>query len=82
MTLQNIRSQIDAIDRELLHLLQQRVKLALQARTHKATAHDPAREKEVETTWLKESEHLGLDARKLKAVLDTIVDLTRSAQQP
>lgn len=82
MTLPNIRRQIDAIDLELLHLLEQRVQLALQAREHKPKAHDPEREKEVGTTWLKESERLGLDARKIKAVLDAIVDLTRCAQEP
>lgn len=82
MSLSDIRRQIDAIDLELLHLMEQRIQLALQAREHKPKAHDPAREQEVQAAWSKEAEQLGLDARKVKAVLDAITDLTRSAQRP
>ena len=45
MKLQEIRKQIDRIDRELLVLLQERMGLALRSKKFKKTIADPAREK-------------------------------------
>jgi len=47
MTLDRIRQDIDAIDAEILSLLDRRFRLALRTRAFKALERDPSREREI-----------------------------------
>lgn len=82
MTLLHLRSQIDLLDQELLGLLAKRVALARETRALKTNARDAKREDDLRTQWRKGAEALGLDAKKTEAVLDAVIDLSHSAQQP
>ena len=82
MSLHDIRSQIDTIDDEILHLLADRVALACKTRSFKTSARDPKREEEIHDLWHHKAEELDLDAEKTDAILNAVIDLTRSAQKP
>jgi len=73
MKLNEIRKQIDKIDRELLVLLQERMGMALRSRKFKETVSDPAREEDV----LARVERMNLDLVERsfsRQLLKTIID--------
>ncbi len=82
MSLHDIRSQIDAIDDEILHLLADRVALARKTRSFKGSARDPKREEEIHDTWHQKADELDLDPEKTDVILQGVIDLSRSVQKP
>ena len=79
MKLQQIRTQIDRIDRELLVLLQERMGLALRSKKFKKTIADPAREKEM----LARIERMNLDLLERsfqQQLLKTIISESKRLQ--
>jgi len=80
MKLDEIRSKIDKIDRELLVLLQERMGLALRSRKFKAAVSDPAREEAL----LSRAERLNLDLVErsfTRQLLETIIQESKRLQE-
>ncbi len=80
MRLQEIRKQIDRIDRELLVLLQERMGLALQSKKFKKAIADPAREKDM----LAGIERMNLDLIERsfqRQLLKTIINESKRLQE-
>jgi prephenate dehydratase/chorismate mutase len=79
MKLDEIRSKIDKIDRELLVLLQERMGLALRSKKFKSQTEDPAREAEL----LSRAERLNLDLVEstfTRQILETIIQESKRLQ--
>ena len=80
MKLNEIRNQIDKIDRELLVLLQERMGLALRSRKFKKTVADPEREEDM----LARIERMNLDLVERsfsRQLLKTIIEESRRLQE-
>lgn len=80
MKLDDIRSKIDKIDRELLVLLQERMGLALRSKKFKAEIGDPDRE----TDMLSRAERLNLDLVEsafTRQILETIIQESKRLQE-
>jgi prephenate dehydratase/chorismate mutase len=80
MKLQDIRKQIDRIDRELLVLLQERMGLALRSKKFKKTIADPDREKDM----LARIEQMNLDLLERsfqRQLLKTIISESKRLQE-
>jgi prephenate dehydratase len=80
MKLDEIRSKIDKIDRELLVLLQERMGLALRSKKFKANINDPAREEDL----LARAERLNLDLVErsfTRQLLETIIQESKRLQE-
>ncbi len=80
MKLEEIRSRIDKIDRELLVILQERMGLALRSNKFKKTVSDPEREK----TMLAQIERMNLDLIEgsfSKQLLQTIITESKRLQK-
>ncbi len=80
MKLDEIRSKIDKIDRELLVLLQERMGLALRSKKFKTNINDPAREKDL----LARAERLNLDLVErsfTRQLLETIIQESKRLQE-
>ncbi|MGD9018230.1 MAG: prephenate dehydratase [Desulfobacterales bacterium] len=79
MKLDEIRTKIDKIDRELLVLLQERMGLALRSKKFKEQTHDATREEEL----LARAERLNLDLVEssfTRQILETIIQESRRLQ--
>ena len=80
MKLEEIRSKIDKIDRELLVLLQERMGLALRSKKFKKTVSDPTREEEV----MSRIERLNLDLIErsfTRRLIKTIIEESKRLQE-
>ena len=80
MKLNEIRKQIDKIDRELLVLLQERMGMALRSRKFKETVSDPEREEDV----MARVERMNLDLVERsfsRQLLKTIIDESKRLQE-
>jgi len=80
MKLEEIRTKIDKIDRELLVLLQERMGLALRTKKFKESVSDPAREADL----LARAERMALDLVErsfTRHLLKTIIDESKRLQQ-
>ena len=80
MKLNEIRSKIDHIDRELLVLLQERMGLALRSKKFKAAISDPRREEDL----LARAERLNLDLVErsfTRQLLETIIQESKRLQE-
>jgi prephenate dehydratase/chorismate mutase len=80
MKLDEIRSKIDKIDRELLVLLQERMGLALRSKKFKSNINDPAREEDL----LARAERLNLDLVErsfTRQLLETIIQESKRLQE-
>ncbi|MDO8507062.1 MAG: chorismate mutase [bacterium] len=85
MALEDIRKQIDEIDRELLGLVYRRVGLAKRAGEIKKKngdeIYDPVREKEIIESKSQEAEELGLDPVFATELYKTIIGECRRVQK-
>jgi len=83
-TINNPRGEIDAIDRELLRLLNKRAQIALRVGAAKAAGEtplcDPNREKEV-LSRLREENNGPLDERSIDNIFQRIIDESLQLQQ-
>jgi len=83
-TINNPRGEIDAIDRELLRLLNKRAEIALRVGAAKAAGEtplcDPNREKEV-LSRLREENNGPLDERSIDNIFQRIIDESLQLQQ-
>ena len=83
--LNEMRKKIDLIDRRLLSLLNQRMRLALELRKIKKESgkkiYDPKREKEL-LDRLKSLNAGPLQEEELKRIFQTVIKVCRQAQQP
>jgi prephenate dehydratase len=80
MKLNEIRTKIDKIDRELLVLLQERMGLALRTKKFKENVNDPAREADL----LARAERMALDLVErsfTRRLLKTIIDESKRLQE-
>ena len=80
MKLEDIRTKIDKIDRELLVLLQERMGLALRSRKFKKSVSDPTREEEV----MSRIERLNLDLIErsfTRRLIKTIIEESKRLQE-
>ncbi len=80
MKLDEIRTKIDKIDRELLVLLQERMGLALRSKKFKTSINDPAREEDL----LARAERLNLDLVErsfTRQLLQTIIQESKRLQE-
>ncbi len=80
MKLDEIRTKIDKIDRELLVLLQERMGLALRSKKFKTNINDPAREEDL----LARAERLNLDLVErsfTRQLLETIIQESKRLQE-
>ena len=80
MKLEEIRTKIDKIDRELLVLLQERMGLALRSKKFKTNINDPAREEDL----LARAERLNLDLVErsfTRQLLETIIQESKRLQE-
>ncbi len=80
MKLNEIRTKIDKIDRELLVLLQERMGLALRSKKFKTNINDPAREEDL----LARAERLNLDLVErsfTRQLLQTIIQESKRLQE-
>ncbi|MBL0715397.1 MAG: prephenate dehydratase [Desulfosarcina sp.] len=80
MELEEIRSKIDKLDRELLVLLQERMGLALRSKKFKVDINDPAREEDL----LSRAERLNLDLVErsfTRQLLETIIRESKRLQE-
>ena len=60
MTKQDLRDQIDVLDRQLLALLKERFELCRAIKSFKETIEDPERETELALLWQQEALQLGI----------------------
>jgi len=80
MKLEEIRSKIDKIDREMLVLLQERMGLALRSKKFKTSVSDPAREEAL----LSRAERLSLDLVEqsfTRQILESIIQESKRLQE-
>ncbi len=82
--LRDARERIDALDRELLRLLAQRIELAMRAARAKAAVgrgvRDPKREEQVLSARREGAEALGLDPDATSEIFRSIMNLSRAHQ--
>ena len=78
--LQDIRNQIDQLDRELLQKLAERFALCMQTRAHKTQSLDTSREEEVRSAWISEAQALGISPDFALAVLDLLLQESKALQ--
>ncbi len=81
-SLLTLRKQIDAVDAELLALLTQRFRLVrfVAASKMSGTKHDPKREKEMLSLWLKRTKNTDIDPKFIKKLLKLITDESKKYQ--
>lgn len=82
--LRDVREGIDALDREMLRLLAQRMELAMRAARAKASVgrgvRDPRREEQVLSARRESAEALGLDPDATSEIFRSIMNLSRAHQ--
>jgi len=82
MKLEDIRKQINHIDRQILERLNQRMSLSLQTRKYKTKTRDSKRETQVLDQINKETKHLDLVRKKFaKKIFKTIIQESRRIQK-
>jgi chorismate mutase len=80
MTLLLLRQQIDSIDRSVLELLAQRMRVAAEIRTFKTQALDAGREAEVRELWKATAEELDLSEPFAMTLLDAVLTESKRIQ--
>lgn len=77
-----LRKQIDAVDAKLLALLMQRFRLVkcIAAGKMRGTKHDPKREKEMLSLWLKSTKNTDIDPKFIKKLLKLVTDESKKYQ--
>ena len=82
--LDDLRRDIDAVDREILQLLAKRMQLVLQVgdykRKHQLAVYDPDRERRV-LERLASSSPAPLSAESAKRIFERLIDESRSLEQ-
>lgn len=82
--LEPLRRQIDDVDRQLLELLRERVRLVLEVgelkQQHGSPVYDPERERQV-LDRLAQSAEPPLDAETARRIFERIIDESRSQEQ-
>ena len=83
--MKEIRSQIDNIDREIIHLLGKRkrliIKIAEFKKIHNLPIRDPKREEEVMNQLEIMAEKEGLNPEYIKPIFEVILKWSRKIQQ-
>jgi len=82
--LEQLRAEIDSIDRDILRLVAERVRLVLRVgevkRARQMPVYDPAREKDV-LEKLSKSPPEPLDAATVRSVFERLIDESRRIEQ-
>jgi chorismate mutase len=82
--IENLRSQIDTINEQIITLIAKRKKKAKKIgalkRMHDIDAHQPNREKQVLSQCCMQAEKADLDTKKVEAIFEQIIALCRNVQ--
>jgi chorismate mutase/prephenate dehydratase len=80
MPLKEVRNRIDSLDRQIIRLLQQRMKLAIKAMKYKDVVCDPSREKSIIRNVLSRKSTL-LDSQFKKELYGLIIEKSKQLQE-
>lgn len=84
-TLETLRGEINAVDRELLKLISQRIQIALEIGKLKnkegIQVRDEAREEEVIRQWENFATELGISPELIRPIVKALIDASRISQE-